>query len=98
MIRAIDSKPLDLSDDEFEYYVQIIAEFGDKIFQETFEVDENEGSAYYGFITLVKPSMNAQLPLGLVYFLLNVQMNQRLREFEKTIEELKKWQLKIEQK
>lgn len=77
MIRAIDNKPVDLSDDEFEYYLQIIKEFGTNVLQETFETEECSG-----FITLVKPPMNAKLPLGIVFFLFNVMLNQRVRRFD----------------
>lgn len=84
MIRAIDNKPLDLTDKEFEYYLQITKAFGDKVFQDTFEVDEHNG-----FIIMVKPPMTKTLPLGAVYFLLNIQLNQRIREFENIMEEFK---------
>lgn len=90
MIRVIDYKPLELTDEEFEYYSQITAEFGMDVFKDSFEVDDKDNSPYYGFITLVKPTMKKQLPLGAIFFLFNVQMNQRIREFEKMIEELKK--------
>lgn len=85
MLRAVDNKVLDLSDSEFEYYLAIIKEFGDKIFQDTFDTDENTG-----FITLVKPPMNKTLPLGVVYFLMNCMLNQRIREFEKMMIDYKK--------
>ncbi len=87
MIRAIANKPLDLTDDEYEYYVSIINAFGNNIFQDTFEVeDENEASAKYGWITLVKPPLNNNLPMGVVFFLFNVMLNQRMRKFEETMD------------
>ena len=88
MIRAIDNKPLDLSDAEYEYYGQIVDAFGAMTFQHTFEVDENESSPYYGFITLVKPSMSQSLPVGAVFFLFNVQLNQRIRKLEAALTKL----------
>lgn len=90
MIRAVDNKPLDLSDQEHEYYLQIMKEFGSQIFQDTFEVDETEGSPYYGFITLVKPPMNKNLPMGVIFALFNCMLNQRVREFEKMMTETRK--------
>lgn len=68
MIRAVDNKPLELSDDEFAYYMQIVEAFGANIFQNTFEVEEKEDSPNYGFIKLVTPPMNKNLPLGVVFF------------------------------
>jgi hypothetical protein len=85
MIRAVDFKPLDLSDEEFEYYLAIVKEFGDNCFQDTFETDEDTG-----YIMLVKPSPNSSVKLGIVFFLFNVMLNQRVREFDKLMMEFKK--------
>ena len=82
MIRAIANKPLDLSDEEFEYYLSIIQAFGPNIFQNTFEVDDNETSLKYGWITLVTPPLNATIPMGVIMFLFNVQLNQRMRKID----------------
>lgn len=82
MIRAIDFKPLDLSDDEFEYYNLIINEYTDRIFQDTFDVDENDTSEDFGCITFVKPPMNKQLPMIVIFFLFNVMLNQRRRKMD----------------
>ena len=62
MIRAVAHKPLDLSDEEFEYYISITQAFGHNVFQDTFEVIEDEGSPQYGWITLVTPPLNATIP------------------------------------
>ena len=85
MIRAIDNKPLDLSDDEFAYYMQIVEAFGESIFQDTFETDDDPVSAQYGWITLVKPPFNKSLPLGAVFLLFNIQHNQRSRKLDEMI-------------
>jgi len=84
MIRAVDNKALDLSKEEFDYYLQIIKEFGENIFQNLFETEENTG-----FITLIKPNMNSTLPLGVIFFLFNVSLNQRIRDFEQMKAEFK---------
>lgn len=68
MIRAIDNKPLDLSDNEFEYYIKLVEAFSTNVFQNTFEVEEKEDSPDYGFIKLVTPPMDRNLPLGVVFF------------------------------
>lgn len=85
MIRAIDNKPLDLSDDEFEYYLALIQAFGNDIFQNLIEVDEDELSSQYGFITFVKPPINMTLPIAVIYFAFNIMNNQRIRELDKLI-------------
>ncbi len=82
MIRAIANKPLDLSNDEFEYYLLIINAFGTNVFQDTFDTVEDENSPQYGWITLVKPPLNSTLPMGAVFFLFNVMLNQRVRKFD----------------
>jgi hypothetical protein len=82
VIRAVANKPLDLTDEEFQYYSSILDAFGANVFQDTFEADDNEGSEQYGWITLVKPPINNSLPLGVVFFLFNVMLNQRMRKFE----------------
>lgn len=85
MIRAVANKPLDLSDDEFDYYLLIIKAFGTNVFQDTFDTVEDENSSQYGWITLVKPPLNATLPMGVVFFLFNVMLNQRVRKFDEMI-------------
>jgi hypothetical protein len=82
MIRAVANKPLDLSDDEFEYYVQIVEAFGVNVFQDTFDTDEEPSSPQHGWITIVKPPFNKNLPMGVIFFLFNVMLNQRVRKFD----------------
>lgn len=82
MIRAVANKPLDLSDDEFQYYMQIIEAFGPNIFQDTFTVDEDPDSPTHGWIQMVTPPLNGTLPMGVVFFLFNVMLMQRVRKFE----------------
>jgi hypothetical protein len=82
MIRAVANKPLELSDDEFEYYMQIVEAYGTDVFQETFETDEEPASTQHGWITMVKPPFNKTLPMGVVFFLFNVMLNQRVRKFD----------------
>jgi hypothetical protein len=85
MIRAIANKPLDLSNEEFQYCLELMKAFGDDVFYNTFDVEESESSLHYGFISLVKPPLNKSLPMGVVYFLLNCMLNQRVRRFDEAI-------------
>ena len=96
MIRAIANKPLDLSDDEFAYYLQIIEAFGPNIFQDTFEVVEEAGSPEHGWITVVTPPFNKSLPMGVIFFLFNVMLNPRVRNQEKKMIELENMKKKVE--
>jgi len=82
VIRAVANKPLELSDDEFEYYMQIVEAYGTSIFQDTFETDEEPTSPQHGWITIVKPPFNKTLPMGVVFFLFNVMLNQRVRKVD----------------
>lgn len=82
MIRAVANKPLDLTDDEFEYYMQIVEAYGANVFQETFITDEEPSSPQHGLITMVTPPFNKNLPMGVIFFLFNVMLNQRVRKFD----------------
>ena len=73
MIRAVDSKRLDLSDDEFNYYNKLVEKFGEKDFKGLFTSDKN------GQITSISPPLDKQISMGVMFFILNVMMNQRLR-------------------
>ena len=96
MIRAVANKPLDLSDDEFAYYLQIIEAFGNNIFQDTFESVEEPTSPEHGWITVVTPPFSKNLPMGVIFFLFNVMLNQRVRNQEKKMAELENMKNKVE--
>lgn len=88
MIRAVANKPLDLTDDELEYYLEITEAYGTNIFQDTFETNEDPGSPQHGWITLVTPPFNKTLPMGVIFFLFNVMLNQRARQVDSSIVKL----------
>lgn len=73
MIRAVDNKRLDLSEDEFAYYQALVGAFGKSDFSQLFETDKN------GQITSITPPVDRQISMGVLFFVLNVMMNQRLR-------------------
>lgn len=81
MIRAVGNKRLDLSESEFLYYKSLVKEFGDKGFLGLFTTDKN------GIITSVTPPVNNTVNVGIIYYILNVMMNQRVRMLD---DELKK--------
>ena len=76
MIRAVGNKRLDLSDDEFDYYKNLIEHIDKKEFVGIFQTDDN------GIITNVMPSPEKQTSLVAYFFLMNVSFNQRLRKLD----------------
>lgn len=85
MIIPIDNKPVDVNDQERQYIEALVSAFGLNIFQNTFEVIEDEQSPQYGWITIVKPPLNRTLPLGVVFALFNIMLNQRMRKFDEAL-------------
>jgi hypothetical protein len=86
VIRAVGNKRLDLSDSEFSYYETLVKEFGARDFVGLFTTDKN------GIITSVSPPVDNTVHIGVIYFVLNVMMNQRVRMLG---DELKKVSEKI---
>ena len=73
MIRAIANKRLDLSDGEFSYYKEILREIGADDFRGLFDTDKN------GLIISIAPPVERSIPMLVLFFVLNVMMNQRVR-------------------
>ena len=90
MIRAVANKRLDLNDNEYEYFLSLKDQFGENELKGVFTTDNN------GIITSVSPPVDRQMSLGLLFFLLNVMMNQKLRQFGSSLTDLKKNQQKVE--
>jgi hypothetical protein len=86
MIRAVGNKRLDLSDSEFGYYNALVEQFGPKGFVGLFSTDKN------GILISITPPIDNVVHIGVVYFILNVMMNQRIRMLDG---ELKKVSEKI---
>jgi hypothetical protein len=76
MLRAVGNKKLFLDKSEYEYYLQIKNSFNENYFNGLFLSDND------GIITAVTPSPTKQTPMVLIFFLLNVMMNQRLRNID----------------
>jgi hypothetical protein len=79
VIRAIDNKRLDLSDEEYQYYNTLVETFGKEDFSGLFSTDKN------GQIISITPPVDRQISLGVIFFILNIMMNQRLRSLEDMI-------------
>ena len=79
MIRAIANKRLDISDDEFSYFKSIKTEIGIDSFRGLFSTDNN------GIITTITPPPDKATPMVVLFFVLNVMMNQRVRALDRKI-------------
>ena len=73
MIRAVANKRLDLSEEEYRYYCGLKDTFGENYFRGLFQSDNN------GVLTAVAPPIDREIPLVILFFVLNVMMNQRVR-------------------
>ena len=82
MKRIVDYKAVDMTDEEFEYYNQIIKEFSDgvynakEMFRDVFETDEE------GCISIIRPPLKKEIAWAAILFLQNLMINQRLRRME----------------
>ena len=79
MLVAIDNVGIDLSEEEKAYMLKLKEAFPNDNFAELFTVD----SEYQ--ITSVIPPHDKPTSMILIFFFLNVMMNQRMRKFEKII-------------
>jgi alpha-acetolactate decarboxylase len=82
MIRVVANKRLELSKEEFEYLQKLQTEFGEDIFQDLFQVNSDAR------IVSVTPAINKPVAMVILFFLLNLMLNQRLRNFEETFSKL----------
>lgn len=89
MIRAVGNKRLDLSDSEFSYFKVLKETFGESGFRGLFSTNKN------GLITSVTPPLNNKVEIGIVYFILNVMLNQRVRILDDKVNNFAKIQEKI---
>lgn len=80
MIRAVGNKRLYLSDSEFAYFNLIKKYIGEDDFKSLFSSDKN------GIITTVSPPLDRPINVAVIYFVLNVMVNQRMRSIESRVE------------
>ncbi len=78
MIRIIDNKRVDLTNDEFSLYEKICRSYdrpnfkGEYLFEDLFESDDK------GFITFLKPPTNYTTP-EVIFYLIDITVHQHLR-------------------
>jgi len=70
-MRIIGGKTVDISDEEYKYYNELVKHFGSECFEDLFEVDND------GFISIITPIKN--IPWSVLFFSQQVMVNQRLR-------------------
>ena len=86
MIRAVDYQRLDMADEEYAYYQELIKNLstdqtsGDIFFRDLFKSDEK------GIITIIKPIK--PVPWEVMFFMQNLMINQHLREQDARIDKL----------
>lgn len=86
-IHVIDHKGVDMTEEEHEYYKNLITEFtygtydGKDQFHDMFEVDAE------GCISMVKPPLRKEVGWAVIVFLQNLMINQRLRRMERKLKE-----------
>lgn len=76
MIKAIANQKIDISKAEYEYYLELEKVFGKDAFVGLFKTSDS------GQIISVMPSQNSETAMVLIFFLLNVMYNQRLRKLD----------------
>jgi hypothetical protein len=90
LIRAVGNKRLELSDNEFDYYSSLKEQFGDSEFVGLFKTDKN------GIILSVSPPVDKTVSMGIVFFILNVMMNQRVRALDGKINKVMEFENKVD--
>lgn len=85
MIKIIGYKKVDLTDDEYSQYLNIKDSYtrenfnGEELFRDLFETDET------GMITYIKALGNKQISLEIIFFVMNLMLNQWLRASVKRV-------------
>ena len=89
MLRVIDFKQVDMTEEEFKYYNQLVESFtsgtynGKNQFHDMFDVDTD------GCITMIRPPLGKEVGWAIIVFLQNLMINQRLRRMEDWVRSLK---------
>ena len=89
MIKAIANQKLDISKEEYDYYLALEKSFGKGAFVGLFKTNSN------GQIIAVMPPQAGQTAMILIFFLLNVMFNQRLRKFDTWMTKLDKLEERV---
>jgi len=91
MFKVISNQKVDVSKDEYDYYLELEKVFGKDSFSGLIKTNDK------GHITSILPPISSTVPVVLILFFQNLMFNQRLRSFEKWINEQESIKFRIEQ-
>ena len=80
--KSIANTRISLSREEWEYYERLKKMFGEDSFRGLFQTD------LAGNIAGISPSLDKPTPQPILFFLLNVSFNQRMRQVEKFVQKV----------
>lgn len=87
MLQVVDHKSVDMTDEEHAYYKKLVEEFtvgtanGKDQFRDLFDVDGD------GCIMFIHPPIRKQIGWGVLFFIQNLMINQRIRRMERQVGE-----------
>jgi len=88
MIKAIDHRKIDITEEEYKFYQKLIkmhtddSNKGTDYFKDLFETDDD------GIITIIKPVKS--IPWAVLFFVQNVMINQKLRSNDQRLDAIEK--------
>jgi len=88
VIRVVDNKKLDMTDDEWQLYQKIVKSYtnnlnrGEDLFMDLFETNHN------GIIVFLKPPSKRQTSFEIVLFLVNLMAQQNMRQMYLQVEDV----------
>jgi hypothetical protein len=88
-IRNIANTKILLTKEEFQYYESLSKIFGAESFVGLFQTNNS------GCIIQVSPSLQKVTPVPIIYFLLNVSFNQRMRRLDSFIDKVDNMERRI---
>jgi len=88
MIKGIAYQKVDLTEQEFEFYQELVKQYtdenkkGSEYFEDLFETNDA------GIITIIKPTKS--IPWAILFFVQNLMINQQLRSNDERMSKLEK--------
>lgn len=89
MIYELEGKRLEMTSEEYSYYKDLLKTFGKDACKNSFSSDDS------GKILSVAPSLTEPMPIAILFFLLNLMMNQRLRALDSKVTKIEDFENKI---
>lgn len=88
-VRNIANTKILLTKEEFQYYENLVKIFGPDSFVGLFQTNNS------GYITQVSPSLQKATPVPILYFMLNVSFNQRMRRLDSFIDRVENFDKRL---